>query len=253
MMMTKPIVKSVNSVATFNLSPKTQTSELNVREFDFCTELDCQKSKLPTHRIKVKSNCEKKRFLAKQIHKKSEDGDVVTERTDLDVTKNFVIDYLPLCCDEDWEMIAYSLAKDQPNQMSWGRSTQFGFGAFELKRLDKISFFFLNWLYWTYFVVLYVILFWKYRKNASWFNTPTFWISPSESIHFYSAETFFCGRFWVWSEVLSRESIGSRWKHWPIGLECFRAGKSCHWWLLQDYWLDWWSTLLVIRERFIWS
>ena len=114
--MTKPIVERVNIVTTSNLSLKTKASEFNVRDFVFWTEQDCQEGKLPTHRIRVKSNCGKKRFWAKQIHKKSEDG--VTERTDLDVTTNFVIDYLPLCCDEDWEMMAYSLAKDQPKQTS---------------------------------------------------------------------------------------------------------------------------------------
>lgn len=116
MMKTNTIVEGVNSVATSNPSPKNQSREFNVRDFGFWTEEDCQRDKLPTHRTKVKSNCEKKRFWAKQTHKKAEDE--VTERTDLDANTNFVIDYLPLCCDEDWEMMAYSLAKDQPSQMS---------------------------------------------------------------------------------------------------------------------------------------
>ncbi len=103
-------------MAASTLSPKTHTPELNGRDSGFWTEQSCQNGKLPTHRIKVKSNCEKKRFWAKQTHKKHEDG--VTERTDLDVTTNFVIDYMPLCCEEDWEMIAYSLAKDQANRIS---------------------------------------------------------------------------------------------------------------------------------------
>jgi len=117
-MKTNTIVKSVTSIAASTLSPKTHIPELNGRDSGFWTEQSCQKGKLPTHRIKLKSNCEKKRLLAKQTHKKPEDGDVVTERTDLDETTNFVIDYMPLCCEEDWEMIAYSLAKDQTNQMS---------------------------------------------------------------------------------------------------------------------------------------
>ena len=117
LMRTKTIVKNLSPVPSFNISPIREgfKLELRVGATDFWTRKNCQAGKLPTHRHKIKANCEKKRLLVKQKHKKSlSDGDVqhgIPEATSL-----FVIDYMPLCCEEDLEMLAFSMAQDNMNQ-----------------------------------------------------------------------------------------------------------------------------------------
>lgn len=111
-MKTKPTVKNASPVPGFDLSPtrRGHESELGIRAVDFCTGQDCQSGKLPTQRLKMKANCEKKRLLVKQNRKKAQSDHI--QRNNPDNPSGFVIDYLPLCFEEDLEMLAFMLAKD---------------------------------------------------------------------------------------------------------------------------------------------
>lgn len=70
-----------------------------------------QSGKLQTHRLKMRANCEKRKLLAKQNHQKAQSEGI--RQNDLENPSRFIIDYMPLCCEEDLEMLASSIAKDQ--------------------------------------------------------------------------------------------------------------------------------------------
>jgi hypothetical protein len=115
-MRTKTIVKNASPVPSFNLSPISEGFRLELRmgNPDFWTK-KFQAGKLSTHRHKVKANCEKKRLLAKQNHQKNQSSCDIHPDTP-EATSRFIIDYMPLCCEEDLEMMTFSMAKDKMKQ-----------------------------------------------------------------------------------------------------------------------------------------
>lgn len=72
----------------------------NIEDSDFWADRRCFKHKLSGQRLKMKSNSEKRRLLVKQHSKRAE-------------AAKFIIDYIPLCMEEDWEMMARFLSVDQ--------------------------------------------------------------------------------------------------------------------------------------------
>lgn len=72
-------------------------------------------SELSKSRMNLKSNTFRKRILARVMKEKSglKNGQIVQLRENALLI--FQIDFLPLCCDEDWEIIAAALTKNNLN------------------------------------------------------------------------------------------------------------------------------------------
>ncbi|HSF54004.1 MAG TPA: hypothetical protein VLA71_09645 [Algoriphagus sp.] len=70
---------------------------------------------LPNSRVKLKINSAKKRLLAKlssQALQLNKEDNLIPETEE---TKDFRIDYMPLCCEEDLEMYAAFQAEEKKN------------------------------------------------------------------------------------------------------------------------------------------
>ncbi len=65
--------------------------------------------KLPNLRNRLKANCEKKKLLAKQNQRRNNS----TVKSKVEETPKFVIDYMPICSEEDLEMFALAMASEQ--------------------------------------------------------------------------------------------------------------------------------------------
>ena len=113
----EPTVKNANSVPRISLSPIRTASKLEFRIGGRESELKdvSESAKIPSHRLKLKTNCEKKRLLAKQNYQKAKNDSGIHDDTP-EATSRFIIDYMPLCFEEDLEMLAFSMAKDQVKQ-----------------------------------------------------------------------------------------------------------------------------------------
>lgn len=113
----EPTVKNANSVPRINLSPVRKDFNLEFRIGGPKLELKkvSESAKIPSHRLKLKANCEKKRLLAKQNYQKAKSDSGIHDDTP-ETTSRFIIDYMPLCFEEDLEMLAFSMAKDQVKQ-----------------------------------------------------------------------------------------------------------------------------------------
>lgn len=75
-------------------------------------------SELRVSRKKVKINLEKKRFLAKLHQKRSENrrNSVLKQRAE--VLAKYRIDYMPLCFEEDLEVMAFYMSQSQQRKSS---------------------------------------------------------------------------------------------------------------------------------------
>lgn len=110
----KTIVKGNTSIPSIKLLPLKGgvkptlaygNAGFGVREISAC-------AKLPTQRIKVKSNFEKKKLLTMQNQKKSHlEGH--TTSVEREETSKFVIDYMPIFFEEELEMMALAMASEQ--------------------------------------------------------------------------------------------------------------------------------------------
>jgi hypothetical protein len=111
-MRTKPTVKNLTPVPSFNLSSKREEVklEMKINNFDFWTTLDYFEERLPDLRTRVKTNSERKRLLAKRTQKMREESNPETPANTA-LPELQMLDYLPLCCEEDLEMIAANLSK----------------------------------------------------------------------------------------------------------------------------------------------
>ncbi|GAB3223663.1 hypothetical protein J0A67_10285 [Algoriphagus aestuariicola] len=110
-MRTATIVKNVNPMPGISLSPLKRDLKLETWIGGPILKIKetGEAGKLPNLRNRLKTNCEKKRLLAKQNQRRNT-SEVKSNAED---TPKFIIDYMPICSEEDLEMFALAMASEQ--------------------------------------------------------------------------------------------------------------------------------------------
>ena len=105
------IVRSTTGSALF-LEGNGTKIYFRMGEKDFLATKEDPEFETPNSRLKVKINLLKKKFLEKMNQRKSDQRNEQVLQQRRKALSDFRIDFMPLCCEEDMEIIATSMAKD---------------------------------------------------------------------------------------------------------------------------------------------